>query len=242
MIKIIYIGNSNRVLDLINQSNMFSVDFVISQKGKLTPRNKRIKYFFVEKKQEVLEIIRNSDIKIAIMYSFGIILPQEVFNYIEVYNYHPGDLSNNRGSSPINWAILLNFHKSTMTLHKANKVIDDGTTVIGSRQCDINKKDTVKSLTIKTENLVIPLLKDLNMYLQNNLISRNEKTGIYRKRIVENDYTIKPLDAKKIIRAKIQSQKNYFGAICYFRGKKYYIKQYGDYVLLKKKFNIVKKK
>lgn len=79
------------------------------------------------------------------MYSFGIIIPKDVIEHIKIYNFHSGDLRTNRGSSPINWSILLNEKCTMMTLHCVASGIDSGN-IIMEHECLIYENDVPYTL------------------------------------------------------------------------------------------------
>jgi methionyl-tRNA formyltransferase len=239
MFNIVYIGNVLHTIDILSSNNEICVSAVIYQEGKVDPLDlSRYRDFRLipvtnsESLSREIESIR-PNVDFAIMYSFGIIVTEEIINSFTIYNFHPGSLRTNRGSSPINWAILLGWKKTEMTLYAISSGIDEGA-IVSVHECNIFNYDTPKSLKYRLEgeiySMIIELLLSINNKDNNRII---EKNGVYRKRITEKDYTINPeKDSIKVIHSKINSQAEYNGAILYLGEKKHYIKSYDEYIKL----------
>lgn len=214
---IVYIGNNLRIAEDINKLKDYRVVQIVCQSSKLDSRDREhvgsIPVKYVESKSDligVIKLIKNA-VDFAVMYNFGIIVPQEVINLIKIYNFHPGNLRDNRGSSPVNWAILLNMKESTMSLHEVTADIDAGA-MICEHVVPIYDYDTPNSLRYRLEGEIISMLLYLIGFRKNASIGKSIINGIYRPRISESDYTIHSNDTINIVNAKIQSQYDYNGA------------------------------
>ena len=89
--------------------------------------------------------------------------------------------------------------------------------------------DTPSTLKEKLEKNIPIMLKEVYEYLLNpeNKMTEIVTDGIYRKRLCKEDYTIDlNNDKAEIIMRKINSQKDYDGAIVYVDNKEYRIIDY----------------
>ena len=238
MKKIAYIGNSIDAFNKIQMLKEYQCDFFIFQKDKVCldkVKNFNCNIFSVSNKKELNETLLKiyKDIEFAIMYDFGVIVPKETLSLIRIFNFHPGNLRNNRGSSPINWSILLDEKKTTMTLYEITEEIDLGK-IVCEHDVDIFKYDVPFSLRNRLEGEIPSMLLCLN-----NKINQNEeflpiKHGYYRNRITEKDYTIFETDTEDTIKAKIRSQYSYKGAPLYCGNSHVFVKSYDEYLKMKK--------
>ena len=216
MYKAVYIGNEPRIANTINELKEYKIKYVICQKEKIKDELQLTNYsvLYVSSKQSVFNAISAiiDEIDFAIMYNFGIIIPQEVINIISIYNFHPGDLRNNRGSSPIHWAILLNMQKTMMSLYKITANIDIGELVC-EHKVKVFEYDVPKTLKARLEGEIPSMLLYLAEYCKSENKGQAITEGVYRQRIKPEDYTITSDDTEQIIKAKIRSQYEYNGAI-----------------------------
>ena len=236
---IAYFGNSPYVAEMLNSIKNIEVKAVFYQPSKilsqdfeaLQKKDEEVKCYSVRDKVELKDLAYNyyGTIDFVIMYNFGVIIPQEIIDNIFVFNFHPGDLRVNRGSSPINWAILLGWAKTKMSLYKISAEIDLGD-LIAEHDCKIYPCDTPGTLRCRIEGEIPSMMLEILEYLEGRRKSTLINDGVYRKRIVEEDYTINPdTDSDNIINAKIKSQNDYKGAIIWKNGYKYYVKNIDEY-------------
>lgn len=219
MNKVIYIGNSLRVAEAIYRLKDVELLAVIYQTGKVSAAEISrsmipCEHIGVNSKRSLTDACRDyyGKVDFAVMYSFGIILPEELTKEMEIYNFHPGDLRDNRGSSPINWSILLNRRETKMTLHKVGKEIDLGE-VISEHICNIYPHDVPSTLSARMSGEIPSMVLELISFRQSKKMPTIIAHGVYRQRIREEDYTIHPEDSDEMIDAKIRSQYDYGGAI-----------------------------
>ena len=163
--KILYIGNELNIVEYLSMVNEIDVIGCIYQGDKVSfdGIHKDDNYFLpVSSKDEFkrkMEIFYEK-IDFAIMYSFGIILPKEVIDRIMVYNFHPGDLRTNRGSSPIEWSILLNEKRTMMTLHSVDVGIDTGI-IMAEHECNIYENDVPYTVKKRMEGEIPSMMLEL---------------------------------------------------------------------------------
>lgn len=238
---VLYIGNEIDVIEPISAINEIDVVACIFQKSKLQISDSDLSFRSfvpVESKADFIEAISRfyDSVDFAIMYSFGIIIPKDVIEHIKIYNFHPGDLRTNRGSSPINWSILLNEKCTMMTLHCVDSGIDSGN-IITEHECLIYENDVPYTLKKRMEGEIPSMIIELLHLQKKNFGGYRVHNGIYRNRITEKSYTICPGDSREIISAKIRSQYNYKGAIFFQNGKKIYIKSMEEYDFIREQKN-----
>lgn len=241
--KVLYIGNEERIIYYLSRIHDIEVVACICQEGKFSYANISqydIKIVSVKSKSEFVEKIESyyHMVDFAIMYSFGIIVPPEVVKNMKIYNFHPGDLRTNRGSSPINWSILLGERTTKMTLHSIDEGIDTGMILL-ERECPIYENDVPYTLQMRMEGEIPSMVLDLLCLREKHYAGYSVGNGVYRKRIIEEDYTIKDGDSRDTVYAKIRSQYKYKGAIYLCGNTKYYIKSLKEFELIRKNPNII---
>ena len=112
-ISIVYIGNLPDMIRILTDSKKFMIKAVVCESKKRTleledvAQKANLSLFDVKNKAELESVLIKENISVAVMYDFGIIIPQTVIEQINIFNFHPGSLRTNRGSSPLNWAVLL---------------------------------------------------------------------------------------------------------------------------------------
>lgn len=233
-IKIAYIGRSASMLRMLLEAEPFCVQGIICEEGRLTDglrqiaRGNGLPASLVCRKGQIGEALRQAGAEAAVMYEFGIIVPQETVRQYAVYNFHSGSLRTNRGSSPVNWSILLGDKETEMSLYRISGGIDEGM-LVAAEKCGIAPSDTPRTLKEKLEGLVPGMLAQLGEHIRDNKTGEPVYGGAYRRRIREEDYTIHPQDAAGTARAKIQSQADYEGAVAMEGGRKVYIKTYREF-------------
>lgn len=73
------------------------------------------------------------------------------------------------------------------------------------------------------------MLESLYSFLLGKLKGIKVSEGIYRQKVCEKDYTIDVYnDSEKVIRNKIQSQKQYNGAILYVNGYRFRVSDFEE--------------
>lgn len=140
--KILFLGSSrfsNYVLSKMLENNL-NVCAVITQPDKPSGRGHKIlptevKKFALERGINVhtfdkirnhIEEIKNIDYDLAVVASFGQILPESFLNINLTINVHPSLLPKYRGASPIQSAILNGDKETGVTIMKVAKDVDSG--------------------------------------------------------------------------------------------------------------------
>lgn len=234
-----YFGYSLKMLKYLidfSKSNYNNIKFkgVITQLGKYSSefinvcKTNDLPINIINSKKELIDICEEKNIKNVIMYEFGIIVPEKLCKNSKVINFHPGSLSTNRGANPINWSILIPGIGAEICAYKILPQIDCGD-IVSSKSEEVTLFDTPHTLKEKLEKNIPLMLEEVYGYLLH-----PEKTetkvitnGIYRQRVTKEDYTI-DLDNDKIeiIIRKINSQRDYSGAILYMHNEEYKIINY----------------
>ena len=230
-----YLGNSPDMVEILANTNFLYVKAIACEGKKRTQAlsdaavRYQIPFFSVSGKAELAALLAEQGACIAVMYDFGIIIPESTIQQMQIFNFHPGSLRTNRGSSPLNWAVLLGEKTTEMSLHKISAEIDKGE-LISASVCPVAYDDTPGSLRKKLEQRIPGMLSELKEYLEGKRQSTVITEGIYRRRITESDYEIHPdEDTLLQVNAKIRSQAEYKGAILEWNGEKKYIKCWGDF-------------
>lgn len=236
MKQIIYFGYSDNMVKAIADSKDFQLMGVIGQKHKADktfsdkvidmgiPYSEAETSYDLQKQLDLWNI--NPDA--IIMFKFGIIVSPFLINKYNIFNVHPGNLKTNRGATPVNWSILLGEKNTCLSLHKINEKIDQGE-LIKEFFVDIEEKDSPSILQSKLETKLDSVLLTLNDYLNGNIKTTPINGGIYRKRLIKSDYTINlNADTKEEIKGKINSQRDFKGAVLIENGTEHYIVDYED--------------
>lgn len=234
MIKITYFGYSITMLNKLIASSYFEVVAVVTQKGKYTDVFKKacesLIFYEVEKSEEIdklYDVIKNYNV---VMYEFGILISSKLCNNLSIINFHCGDLKTNRGANPISWSILLPNLGAEICAYEIYDKFDCGK-IISKKSVMVSDDDTVDMLKYKLELEIDDILLDIYNYFKdsNKCTYENVLNGIYRSRVQEKDYTIDlSKDNLCVIKRKINSQKNYNGAILFYKNKKIRVKNYKE--------------
>lgn len=240
MYNILYIGNSLHVvnrLQFIRNINIVAAVFESEKedKSKMELLPSTVKMIPAKSKREIEDAIMQycDTVDFAIMYDFGIILGEQVASRLPIFNFHPGALRTNRGSSPINWSILLNDRETIMSLYRVSAEIDLGE-LVSEHPCKIYENDVPDSLRARMEGEIPSMMLELLICFEHNNYKGTVSNGVYRKRLREADYTIMDTDSEEMIRAKIRSQYSYCGAVLYINEKKMFVQTYEQYLNIRR--------
>lgn len=234
-INVSYWGYSTTMVRLLIDSNVFNLQYIITQRGKYSREFEEICNFagcpiiVADSKQDLIEACRNRQIDYVLVYCFGIIIPKELYMNQVIVNIHPGSLQYNRGAHALLWSVLLPGLGAEITAYKICCEEVDSGEVIASAKEDCNDDETPENLLIKLERNLPTLLNKIYQFYMGNIKTTMMKGGIYRERVKESDYTIDSYkDSKSIIKRKINSQSIYHGAIINENGKQTRIVRYVD--------------
>jgi len=233
-IKIICIGNTIELPEFCIHNAELEVVAIICEKSKLDDKLytyslvKDIQLFLVSTKAELLEIIfrLSSEIGFAIMYSFGIILPEKILEFIDVYNIHPSLLPSYKGRHPTFWGIIENEFEFGISLHKVTKGIDEGE-IISQKSVQLyyweDHPDLMKKLIYKIPQLISDLLIFLKKGVKANLVNL---PGNYYPPVTEDTYTINlKIHTPAQIFNLVKAQRQYHGAIYKKGDAEYHLKK-----------------
>lgn len=215
IIKIAYLGFSNKCIEYINEKKEFCLECCICEEKRVTDELKKIceiknlKLYTIHNNNDLKNILMECNIECVIMYECGLIISQNILDIMDFYNIHGGDLRYNRGANPIIWSILNRDRYSEITIYKVTSKIDMGE-IISEYPVIIEESDGSKTLKDKLENGIPYLLDNLYSYLLNGEKKFDE--GLYNRKIVSSDYMLNlNKDSIETILSKIRSQELYGG-------------------------------
>lgn len=152
-------------------------------------------------------LLFNADIMIVV--SYGKIIPKKILSMFPkgCINVHASLLPRWRGATPIQSAILHGDKKTGISIININEKIDSGT-IIHTITCNISKKDTTYSLSLKLIKIGIEaLLKVLKNINTHTIVERkqDEKNVVFAKKIYKKDgllnWNKKAEELERLIRA-----------------------------------------
>lgn len=220
MIRIAYIGFSDKMIELLFHDKRFDLKYVITSPNRLSKNTKEyvitdnISLFEVTSKQEIINAFSEINCELVLMYKFGLIIPKEIVDATKLFNIHLGDMRTNRGAHSLRWTILLGEKLTKMTLYRVDG-IDEGL-VIDEIDINVSEEDDVISLDDKMSHRLCDLLDSLYKHRIDNdnrkyIIVKN---GTYRSKLTEDDYRINlEEDDYKDVLHKINCVKDFGGAI-----------------------------
>lgn len=235
-----YFGFSETMLKILISnpivigSTTFFLKGVITQEHKYSMEFERfcaangVPLYVASNKSNFSKLCTECKVKKAIMYEFGIIIPDNVCASADIVNFHPGSLITNRGPNPINWSVLIPGLGAEMCAYKIGAEIDCGECII-SKKVNVSITDTPIDVKNALENHIVDMLPEVFRFFLHDgyVITSQISGGIYRKRVTRADYTIREgIDSEEIIIRKVNSQVPFCGAILEKYGKTYNIKQY----------------
>lgn len=225
-----YIGYSNKMIESLIRHEHIDLVSVITKSGVLGDKEKLI---LNARKIHVYEMNDDSIYKMrehiltdkVLIYKFGYIIPRDIIERHDFYNVHPGCLDNNRGAHPLRWTILLGESRTYMSLYKITG-IDEGY-LISKEEIEVGDSD-YKELDKKMDSKIDITLTHLTAFWDKGRIEDLvlKKSGIYRRKVKEEDYTIDlSKDTFISIQRKIRAVCDFGGAVWYQNGVKYRVNQ-----------------
>lgn len=177
--KILFLGSS-RFSKIVLQklfSNKVDISAVITQPDKpcgrghkLTPTEVKqfalannIDVYTFDKVRLHMEEIKKIDYDVAVVASFGQILPQEFLDYKLAINVHPSLLPKYRGATPIQSAILNGDKVTGVTIMKVAKEVDAGDIIL-QREFALNGEyylELEEKLAILGGEMTVEVLKSI---------------------------------------------------------------------------------
>lgn len=137
------------------------------------------------KDQEIIKKIKDLDPNLAVVASYGKIIPQEILNIFTLgcLNLHPSLLPKYRGPSPIQTAILNGDQETGVTIIKLDEKMDHGP-IVANRQWPIANGQTFSGLHEQLSREAAELLiKTLPDYLAKKIkpLTQDDNQATYTK-------------------------------------------------------------
>lgn len=225
--EITYIGYSLEMIRLLINSTYFKVICIITKEGVLS---KGFKKKLISDNIYISEVDDNNieniiKTRVCLIYKYRHIIKKNVIEQHVFFNIHPGSIRDNRGAHPVRWSILLGNKFTYMTLYRIMG-IDEGEVI---HECKLRIRGlNYLEVDLLMNSKIDESLKYLQKYFEKNE-SKHYKivlNGKYRRKIEEKDYTIDlEKDTVKQIRRKINSVKDFGGAVLFINGDKYRAKE-----------------
>ncbi len=141
---------------------------------------------------EVIQNLKKLEPDFIVVAAYGKILPETVLKIpgIAPVNVHASILPRWRGASPIHHSILYGDKSTGITIMKMDKGIDTGPLYFVSKELEIDKKDTLLTLTEKLTKLAAEILPEILLKIKDGELKETEqkKEGItYAPRIKKED-------------------------------------------------------
>lgn len=156
--KIVFFGSGPYVDGIIEiLKREFDVVRIVSSKEKFT--------------EELFNELRSYDVKVAILASFGQIIPSTVLNMfpLGIINIHPSLLPKYRGPTPVQTAILNGDQSTGVSIMKLDEQVDHGP-ILAQIEAKIEQNDTSESLYTRLFELgANEIVKMLPKYISGDL-------------------------------------------------------------------------
>ena len=239
MRKVVYIGNSVSTIKRIIKVKELTIAGIIcdarraSDEMKNFAENNGIPYIICSNAKQAEGALASLQFDLVLMYSCSLILSKQTIQNYQVYNFHPGDLYSNRGSTPVSWSLVLAEEYTKIVLYRLSCAGIDLGEIVSERIVKIDDIDNVVSLREKLEAHIPEMITDLFKFIDQEKKGILVESGVYRPRISEKDYTIDPAsDSERIIKKKIKSQETYDGAILHSKNGIIRVKSWEAYLSL----------
>ncbi len=156
-----------------------------------------------EDQQKIISMVKQENIKTAILIAFGKIIPLEVLNSFEngIINIHPSLLPKHRGPTPIESSILNGEKRTGLSIIKLIPKMDAGPIFI---QKELDKNiDSLSKQEIATylSLLAAELIRDKLDYIVANKVipsPQNHQLSTYDKMISKSDAILDPISKTAI--------------------------------------------
>ena len=214
---IVFFGSSKYVLPVIEVlKNNFNLKLVVTTEK--NPTDSVINYCSKNNiecistlniNNNIKSKLKTLDAKIAVVASFGVIIPQDVLDLFPkgILNIHPSLLPKYRGTTPVQTAILNNDKKTGVSIMLLDKEMDHGPIL---EQQTINLSDTETSDTLYTQLFKIGsqmLAKLIPLFLEDKiaLTAQNHENASFTKPLTRDSGYIE-------INDKLTTSNHYFNA------------------------------
>jgi len=183
------------VIDLLNKN--FDLIFVVTTENENGPvpkfcKENKIEYVSIrEFSNDLKSRILSLKTKVAVLASFGVILPEDVLNIfpLGIINIHPSLLPKYRGPTPVQTAILNGDKTTGVSIIKLDNEIDHGP-ILTQDEEKIESEDTGESLYLQLFKIGGELLLDvLPKYISGDLKlkEQNHDNATYTERDLSRD-------------------------------------------------------
>ena len=202
--KILFLGSSHFSVVVLNKmiENGLDVCGVITQNDKpagrghkLTPTEvksfaiqKNIPVYTFDRIKKHIEEIKQIDYDLAVVASFGQILPEDFLNLKLTINVHPSLLPKYRGASPMQSAIINGDKISGVTIMKVAKEVDSGD-IIYQKEFSIEKK-YYKEIEEEFGNIGGDMIKEVVLRIENKTITftpQDHEKAVFVQKITKED-------------------------------------------------------
>ncbi|MCD4705168.1 methionyl-tRNA formyltransferase [bacterium] len=237
--KIVFFGsdeNSAKLLDELIQAN-YNIELVITKTSKKTGRSQKqnpVKKIASQRSIKIIEkdglndsesitILENTNARLAILLSYGTIIPQKILNLfpLGIINIHPSFLPKYRGPSPVQTALLNGDSETGVSIMLLSKKMDAGSIII-QEKINIEPEDNHETLNQKLFSLGNKLLiNNLDKYINNEIQIHHQDNNqaTYAKMFEKKDGLIDWHNSAEKINNKIRAFYNWPGAYTYFDNK-----------------------
>jgi methionyl-tRNA formyltransferase len=237
--KIVFFGsdeNSAKLLAELIQAD-YNIELVVTKTSKKTGRSKKqnpVKKIATQSNIKILEkdrlgdpesieVLKNSKASLAILLSYGTMIPQEILNSfpLGIINIHPSLLPKYRGPSPVQTTLLNEEQEAGVSIMLLVKEMDAGP-IIAQEKIKVELEDNHETLNNKLFTLGNKLLLDnLQKYIDKEIETHSQDNGqtTYAEMIKKEDGLINWNDSAKKINNQIRAFYNWPGAYTYFDDK-----------------------
>ena len=245
-IKIAFIGTSYFAVPILNNliKKGFNVVCVLTQPDKPKGRGKKLsispvkeealknnlKIFQPASKNDIFSILKDEQVDLAVIASYGMILNKDVTDNYLCLNIHPSVLPKYRGPSPIQTTLLNGDTETGITLMVTEEKLDAGDIIV-QEKIKIEENDNSEGLTKKLAELggvaaykFIDKIKSEKI-VKENIINRfgkkqNEAEATYTKKIQKEDGLIDWGKTSKDIHNLVRAMYPWPGAYTVVDGKR----------------------
>ena len=193
-----------------------------------------------DKKTYQNKIIKKFNPNYIFLIGWSWIIDNDLIKKFKIFCFHPSDLPNYRGGSPIQNQILNNIKKTKMTMFKINRRLDGGP-IYAKKDLNLNlsMKNIFKELEKTTLSLFNQFMRDINNQRELNLHKQNLSQGFICKRISEKKSYLSINDLKKLnyfqLKNLIRSLEDPYPNLKIFKNDKtYLVKSIKDVSKIKK--------
>lgn len=223
--KVIYVGNMEKVAEFITFNEEMELEGIISEREKISEMLytyslvRKVPIYPVEKTSDLLAIIeRLGNEYVYIMCSYGKRIPAEKLRGYSWYNIHYAELPNYKGRHPTYWATVSDERSVGISLHEVTEGFDAGR-ILAQEKVNYyfweNENDLFEKLT-----QCIPKLLDAFVRRGDKKILKENSEGNYYPPVSEGELTLDlNKDDPDVIYNKVRSQTRANGALAYAGGK-----------------------